>query len=61
VSGGTVITGTAMGDQNGYTIEWAAQEKNALIQLAASAGPATAKYPFDGLTDEANLTITVGS
>jgi hypothetical protein len=61
VSGGTVITGTAMGDQNGYTIEWAAQEKNALIQLAASAGPATAKYPFDGLTDEANLTITVGT
>ena len=61
VSGGTVITGTAMGDQNGYTISWAAQEKNALIQLPASAGPATAKYPFDGLTDEADLTITVGT
>jgi len=61
VSGGTVITGTAMGDQNGYTIEWAAQEKNALIQLPASAGPATAKYPFDGLADEADLTITVGT
>ena len=61
VTGGTVITGTAMGDQNGYTIEWAAQEKNALIQLTASAGPATAKYPFDGLSDEANLTITVGT
>ena len=28
VTGGTVITGAAMGDQNGYTIEWAAQEKN---------------------------------
>ena len=61
VSGGTVITGTAMGDQNGYTIEWAAQEKNALIQLPASAGPATAKYPFDGLADESALTITVGT
>jgi hypothetical protein len=61
VTGGTVITGTAMGDQNGYTIEWAAQEKNALIQLPASAGPATTKYPFDGLSDEANLTITVGT
>ena len=61
VSGGTVITGTAMGDQNGYTIEWGAQEKNALIQLPASAGPATAKYPFDGLADEADLTITVGT
>ena len=61
VSGGTVITGTAMGDQNGYTISWGAQEKNALIQLPASAGPATAKYPFDGLADEADLTITVGT
>jgi len=61
LSGGTIITGTAMGDQNGYTIEWAAQEKNALIQLPASAGPATTKYPFDGLSDEANLTITVGT
>ena len=61
VSGGTVITGTAMGDQNGYTIEWGAQEKNALIQLPASAGPATAKYPFDGLADESALTITVGT
>ena len=61
VTGGTVITGTAMGDQNGYTIEWAAQEKDALIQLPASAGPATAKYPFDGLADEADLVITVGT
>ena len=61
VSGGTVITGTAKGDLNGYTIEWSAEENNALIQLPASAGAATAKYPFDGLTDEANLTITVGT
>ena len=61
VTGGTVITGTAMGDQNGYTIAWGAQEKNALIQLPASAGPATAKYPFDGLADEADLTITAGT
>jgi|TARA_R110002049_G_scaffold53862_2_gene150318 hypothetical protein len=61
VTGGSVITGVAMGDQNGYTIEWGAQEKNALIQLPASAGPATAKYPFDGLADEADLTITVGT
>jgi|TARA_R110000824_G_scaffold60148_6_gene161070 hypothetical protein len=61
VTGGTIFTGTAMGDQNGYTIEWAAQEKNGLIQLPASLGPATAKYPFDGLDDEADLTITVGT
>ena len=61
VTGGTVVTGTAMGDMNGYTLEWGADEKNALIQLPASAGPATAKYPFDGLADEADLTITVGT
>ena len=61
VSGGTVITGTAKGDLNGYTIEWSAEENNALIQLPASAGAATAKYPFDGLTDESALTITVGT
>jgi hypothetical protein len=61
VSGGTVITGTAKGDLTGYTIEWGAEEKNALIQLPASAGPATAKFPFDGLADEADLTITVGT
>lgn len=61
VTGGTVVTGTAMGDMQGYTIEWAADERNALVQLAASAGPATAKYPFDGLADEAALTITVGT
>ena len=61
VTGGTVITGTAKGDLTGYTIEWGAEERNALIQLPASAGAATAKYPFDGLSDEANLTITVGT
>ena len=61
VSGGTVITGVAKGDLNGYTIEWSAEENNALIQLPASAGPATTKYPFDGLADEADLTITEGT
>ena len=61
VSGGTVITGTAKGDLNGYTIEWSAEEKNAVIQLPASAGPATTKFPFDGLSDESALTITVGT
>ena len=61
VTGGTVITGAAKGDLTGYTIEWGAEERNALIQLPASAGAATAKYPFDGLSDEANLTITSGT
>ena len=61
VTGGTVLTGVGKGDLNGYTIEWGAEENNALVQLPASAGAATAKYPFDGLTDESALTITVGT
>ena len=61
VTGGTVVTGAAKGDMTGYTIEYGAEERNALIQLPATAGAATAKYPFDGLTDESALTITVGT
>ena len=61
VSGGTVVTGAAKADMTGYTIEWSAEEKNALIQLPASECAATANYPFDGLAEESNLTITVGT
>jgi len=61
VTGGTVVTGVAKGDMSGYTIEWSAQENDALIQLPASAGPTTTKWPFDGLADEADLTITLGT
>ena len=65
VTGGTVITGTAMGDQNGYTIEWGAQEKNALIQLPATGGVSASKYPFDTLTDviadPTDIVITEGT
>ena len=61
VTGGTVITGAAKGDLTGYTLEWAAEEKNALIQIPPSAGPSTTKWPFDGLADEADLTITEGT
>jgi hypothetical protein len=67
VSGGTIVTGAAKGDMTGYTIELRAEEREPLITLAATAGPgnnsgtATVKYPFDGLTDEADLTITVGT
>ena len=61
VTGGTVITGVAKGDLNGYTIEWGAEEKNALIQIKAGTDKTDAKYPFDELTDVAALTITVGT
>ena len=62
-TGGTVVTGAAKGDMSGYTIEWAAQENDALIQIPASAGPTTTNWPFDGLGDggEAELTIVPGT
>ena len=66
VSGGTAVTGVAKGDMTGFTLELRAEEKEPLIWLPATAGPgdnagaATAKYPFDGLSDEADLTITTG-
>ena len=61
VTGGTVITGAAKGDLTGYTIEWGAEEKNALIQIPAAVSVADAKYPFDGLSDDTALTITAGT
>ncbi|QDP51056.1 MAG: hypothetical protein Unbinned6004contig1002_42 [Prokaryotic dsDNA virus sp.] len=67
VSGGTAVTGVAKADMTGFTLELRAEEKEPLIWLPATAGPgdnagaATAKYPFDGLSDEADLTITVGT
>ena len=61
VSGGTVITGVGKGDLNGYTIEWSAEENNALIQLPPYVSISDAKFPFDGLADESALTITKGT
>ena len=61
VTGGTVITGVAKGDLNGYTIEWGAEEKNALIQIKQGTDKTDNKYPFDELTDVAALTITPGT
>lgn len=61
VSGGTVITGAAKGDLTGYTIEWGAEEANAVIQIKPGTDKTDAKYPFDELTDVADLTITAGT
>ena len=61
ISGGTAVTGAAKGDMSGFTLELRAEEKDPLIWLPATAGVATAVYPFDGLTDENDLTITVGT
>jgi hypothetical protein len=61
VTGGTIVTGAGKADMSGYTLELSAEEKEPMIWLAATAGPSTAVYPFDGLGDEADLTITVGT
>ena len=61
ISGGTAVTGAAKGDMSGYTLELRAEEKDPLIWLPATAGGGTAKYPFDGLSDEASLNIAVGT
>ena len=65
VSGGTAVTGAGKGDMTGFTLELRGEEKDPMIWINATAGVGsggtpTPKYPFDGLTDEANLTITTG-
>jgi hypothetical protein len=61
VTGGSVVTGAAKGDLTGYTIEWGAEEDNALIQIKPGTDKTDAKYPFDELSDYAALTITAGT
>ena len=61
MTGGTMVTGAGKGDLSGYTWEFTAEERQPVIQLAPSAGIATAKAPFDGLSDEADITIVAGT
>ncbi len=56
--GDSIATGTNRSDMNGLTLSFTAKEQAPLYILPASAGAGTAKYPFDGLADEADLTIT---
>ena len=63
VTGGTVVTGAAMGDMQGYTLEWGADEKNAFIQLPIASDSTATDFPFSGLPagDITALTITEGT
>lgn len=56
--GDSIATGTNRSDMNGLTLNFTAKEQAPLYILPATAGVATNKYPFDGLGDEADLTIT---
>ena len=56
VTGGTIVTGTAMGDLNGYTLTLSAQE----VLPANFVDGAVAGDPFDGLA-AANANIVTGA
>jgi hypothetical protein len=56
--GDSIATGAGRSDMNGLTLNFTAKEQAPLYIIPASAGVATAKFPFDGLADEADLTIT---
>ena len=56
VSGGTIVTGAAMGDLSGYTLTLTGQE----LKPANFVASPTAADPYDGMTS-ATPTITVGT
>lgn len=55
--GDSIATGAGRSDMNGLTLSFTAKEQAPLYILPASGGVTTAKFPFDGLSDEAALTI----
>lgn len=59
VTGGTVVTGGAMGDLSGYTITLTAEEELPAPFLN-SVSVADAEYPFDGFTTPTTITIQAG-
>ena len=61
VTGGTMVSGAAKGDMNGYTLEFTAEEKLPPIQITPTAGPATAGYPWDNLTDYEDIDFVTGT
>ena len=56
VTGGTIVTGAAMGDLSGYTLTFNAQE----LKPANFVDSPTAADPYDGMAS-ATVTVTVGT
>jgi len=56
VTGGTIVTGAAMGDLSGYTLSFSAQE----VKPANFVDSPTASDPYAGMTS-ATVTVTSGS
>ena len=59
VTGGTVTSGTAMGDLSGYTMVLTGREPAPANFLTPSVGDSELDYPFDGMT--AVVTVTAGT
>ncbi len=59
VTGGTVTSGTAMGDLSGYTMVLTGREGEPATFLTAAADPTAADYPFDSMTSA--VTVTAGA
>jgi hypothetical protein len=60
VTAGAMSTGVQKGDLSGFTLTFTGQEQENFI-FKPTAGVGTAKYPFDGVTTDANVTITAGT
>ena len=56
VTGGTIVTGAAMADLSGYTLNFVGQE----VQPANFVASPTASDPYAGMSS-ATVTITVGT
>src|SRR6056300_1850806 len=63
VSGGTIVTGAAMGDLSGYTLTLSGMERRPANFLdVASSAESNANYPFDTIdADASDITIVSGT
>ena len=61
VTAGVVQTGATRTELTGIQLTLTGIEPDSFLLLAPTAGVGTAKYPFDGITTPANITITQGT
>ena len=60
LNGGTITSGAARNEMSGQTLTFAGREAAPYYVVNGTAGVGTSKYPFDGITTDANITITTG-
>ncbi len=61
VTAGVVQTGATRTELTGIQLTLTGIEPDSFLLLDPTAGVGTSKYPFDGITTPANITITVGT